>query len=113
MFHVPCFMVELIAFIILILSIAGIIVILFRKVPTLASLPQNGSVGLKKPQVIVRVQKRIQDTHFHFFEKQMLLHKILSFVKIWTLKIEIRIDALLHRIRKNAQQLDKENKKKK
>ena len=39
-----------------------------------------------------------------FFEKQIFLHKLLSWVKVMTLKIETRVDALLHNIRRKAQQ---------
>ena len=41
-------------------------------------------------------------------EKQIFMHKFLSWTKVMTLKIETRIDALLQKIRKKAQQVDKE-----
>ena len=83
-----------------------------KKVPALAKMPQNGSSGFKEPVALQKVQRKIKDTHFHFFEKQMLLHKILSVTKVWILKIETKVDQLLHGIRKKAQQLDKETKRK-
>ena len=106
-------MLQLIVFIIFLISVVGILLVLYRKVPALVSLPRNGHHGFKKPQFIARIEKKIKAHHFHFFEKQMLLHKILSFTKVWTLKIETHIDAVLHGIRKKAQELDKEVKKKK
>ncbi len=106
-------MIQLIATIIFLGSILGIIIILYRKVPALVKLPQNGSYGFKKHEFIVNIENRIKHHHFYLFEKQMLLHKILSFFKVWTLKIETKIDHLLRGIRKKAQLLDKEGKKKK
>jgi len=101
-------MIQLIASIIFLISTLGIIFILFRKIPVLVKLSQNGSVGFRKHRVIVEIENKIRHHHFHLFEKQMLLHKFLSWVKIVTLKAEVRIDTLLHRIRKKAQQIDKE-----
>jgi len=106
-------MVQLIAFIIFILSVGGIFFILYRKVPVLIQLPQNGHHGIKKHEFIATVEKKIKEVYFHLFSKQMLLHKVLSKVRIWTLKIERKIDTLLHGIRKKAQELDKQVKKKK
>ena len=76
-------------------------------------LPENGHHGIKKHPRIVKIEKKIKDTWFRLFEKQMLLHKILSKSRIWILKTERKIDVLLHGIRKKAQELDKEVKKKK
>lgn len=106
-------MIQLIALIIFTISLGGILFILARKMPLLVQLPQNGNSGLKKPEFVVKVQKTIKAHHFHFFEKQMLLHTLLSKLRIWTLKVERKIDNLLHGIRKKAQELDKQAKKKK
>ena len=106
-------MVQLIAFIIFLVSFFGIVFILYRRIPGLIKLPQDGHHGLKKPEFISKIEKKIKDTHFHFFEKQMFLHKLLSKTKIWVLKIETKIDNLLHGIRKKAQELDKKVKNKK
>ncbi|MBI1866243.1 MAG: hypothetical protein HYS02_00550, partial [Candidatus Staskawiczbacteria bacterium] len=62
----------------------------------------------KKHEFIVKKKKKINDAYFHLFSKQMLLHKILSKFRVLTLKIERKIDELLHGIRKKAQQIDKE-----
>lgn len=106
-------MVQLIVLIILIISLSIIFFILFKKITVLVNLPQNGHHGLKKPEFISKIEKKIKDTHFHFFEKQMFLHRILSKFRIWILKIERKVDVLLQGIRKKAQLLDKELKKKK
>ena len=105
-------MVQLIAFIIFTVSILGIIFILFKKIPVLVNLPQNGSHGFEKNEFILKIEKKIKDAYFHLFSKQMLLYRILSKFRTWTLKIERKIGELLHGIRKKAQQLDKEVRKK-
>ncbi len=105
-------MIQLIAFIIFMVSVGGIFLMLARKAPVLATMPQNGSTGLRKPALATKAEKRIKELHFHFFSKQMLLHKILSTFRIWTLKTERYIDTMLHGIRKKAQELDREIKKK-
>ena len=106
-------MVQLIAFIIFGVSVLGIIFILFKKISVLARLPHNGHHGFKKHKIILEVEKKFKDFHFDFFKKQVWLHKLLSKTKIWTLKVETRIDYLLHGIRKKAQELDKDLKNKK
>ena len=83
-----------------------------RKIPVLNSLPQNGSTGIRKHQIILNIENKIKDI-LVFFEKQIFLHKFLSWVKVMTLKIETRVDVLLHKIRKKAQQVDKEINEKK
>jgi hypothetical protein len=106
-------MFQLIAFIIFIISCGGILAILYSKIHILAELPQNGHHGLKKPETLKRIEKKLKETHFHFFQKQMLLHRFLSKSRVWLLKTERRIDSVLHGIRKKAQELDNQIKKKK
>ena len=105
-------MAQLISFIIFIVSVLGIFFILYKKIPVLIQLPRDGSNGFKKPEFIFNIEKKIKERYFHFFEKQMLLHKILSKFRVWTLKIERKIGELLHGIRKKAQKLDEKNGKK-
>ena len=99
-------MVELIILIIFILSLGGAILILVRKIPALSALPHNGTTGIKKYRIILNTENKIKDI-LVFFEKQIFLHKLLSWVKVMTLKIETKVDTLLHNIRRKAQQVDK------
>lgn len=99
-------MAELIAAIIFILSFAGLVLLLARKMPVLNTLPQNGTTGIKKHHYILELETKIKDI-FVAFEKQIYLHKLLSWTKVLILKIETKIDHLLHGIRKKAQQVDK------
>lgn len=105
-------MAQLIAAIIFLGSMLGIMFILYRKVPVLVELPKNGSHGLFKGKFIIKIENKVKDI-YALFSKQILLHKFLSWVKIMTLKTETKIDTLLHKIRKKAQQADKELKEKK
>lgn len=100
-------MFELIALIILILSLGGIFVILAKKVPELAILPKNGKTGFKKHRLILELEKKFRALHFDLFVKKLLLHKLLSWAKCLVLKVEVWLDNLLHGIRKNAQQINK------
>ena len=102
---------ELIFLIILVCGLAGALFILFRKMPMLNSLPQNGSIGIRKHRIILDIEAKIKDVSL-FFEKQIFLHKFLSWIKVATLKVETRVDVLLHKIRRKAQQIEKEKKDK-
>lgn len=105
-------MAELLASIIFVCSLGGIFFILSRKIPVLIQLSQNGHNGLKKPSFILDAEQKIKDFYFHFFTKRAFLHKILSKIRILILKIERKISETLHIIRKNAQEMDKQNGKK-
>ncbi|TSC94471.1 MAG: hypothetical protein CEN87_440 [Parcubacteria group bacterium Licking1014_1] len=105
-------MIEIIAIIIFIISFGGILFILVRKIPVLVELPQNSGSGFKKGKIILKTEESIKD-FFNLFKKQIILHKLLSWVKCLTLKIETKIDNLLHKIRKKTQQIDNELKNKK
>jgi hypothetical protein len=91
-------MFESIILIIFVVSLGGVIFILARKMPVLHTLPQNGNTGFKKHHIILDIEKRIKE-FFIYFEKQIYLHKFLSWVKVMTLKIETKVDHLLHSIR--------------
>lgn len=100
-------MIQLIVFIIFIASVGGIGAMLYRKIPALVQLPLHGDSGIKKPEIMVKIQKRIQDHHFQIVEKKVPLHKFLSKIKILILKAERKVDILLQGIRKKAVELDR------
>ena len=104
--------VEYIVLTIFIFSFCGALFILTRKVPVLNSLPQNGTTGLRKNRVILNIEGSVKN-FTAFFEKQIYLHKILSWVKVLTLKIETRVDISLRKIRSKAQKMDRNLKVKK
>lgn len=101
--------IESIIFAIFLVSLAGVLFVLYKKLPVLSSLPKNGTTGIKEHHYFLHVEKKVKD-FFLFFEKQILLHKALSFIKVMVLKAETKIDHLLHKIRKNAQKIDKDKK---
>jgi len=105
-------MVQLVVTIIFLVSVLAIVFILYRKIPFLVQLPENGSHGLSKGKYILEAEKKLEK-FIKLFTKQIILHKFLSWVRIMTLKVEARIDSILHGIRKKAQQLDNEAKNKK
>jgi hypothetical protein len=98
--------------IIFICSLGGILFILARKIPDLNLLPQTGSAGIRDHHIILNIENKIKNILISF-EKQIFLHKFLSWVKVMTLKIETRVDHLLHNIRKKAQRVDGGTKDKK
>ena len=97
---------ESIILIIFVFSILGILFILGKKIPTLNSLPQGGSTGIRENHFVLNVENKIKGILI-YFEKQIVMHKFLSWVKVMTLKIETRVDHLLQNIRKRAQRIDK------
>src|SRR3989344_4968027 len=102
-------MVELIALIIFLVSLIGMFVILRRHMPSLSRMPQNGDSGLRRTPLIAGVEHQIKSL-LHEFNKKVWLHKLLSWVKVGVLKVEVFIDHLLHGIRKKAQKTDKKRK---
>ena len=99
---------ELIVLTIFILSLGGILYISYRKIPVLTTLPQNGNIDFRNLKIISKIENKIKNI-FLIFEKQIWLHKFLSWVKCLILKIEVKIDHLLHNIRKKAQEKKKKN----
>jgi len=103
-------MIEFIVLIIFLLSVVGILIIIFRKLPVLITLPKNGRPGLKKSKIIQATENKIKNFS-PFFTDGKFLHKFFSCLKCQILRIEYWIDSVLHGIRKKAKE-DKLNKKK-
>jgi hypothetical protein len=102
-------MINSIIAVIFFVSIGGIAFMLAKKAPVLCTLPKNGGTGFRETKIILCVEERIKD-FLIYFKKQIYLHKILSFVKVTAIKIETKVDGIMHGIRKNAQKIDKEKK---
>lgn len=105
-------MLQLIVFIIFLVSAAGAGFILFRKITVLVTLPKNGHHGIRKPEIFVNFEKKLREHHFNWVAKKMLLQKFLSKIRVLILKAERKVDTLLHSIRQQAQELDKQVKRK-
>lgn len=95
--------IESIILAIFVCSLGGVILILVRKLPELNSLPQIGSAGIREHHIILNIEAKIKG-FLSLIEKQIFLHKLLSWVKVMTLKIETKVDKLLHKIRNKNQQ---------
>jgi hypothetical protein len=95
-------MFELIVLVIFVISVGGVLFILIRKISALNMLPQNGASGIKNHKFITEIEKRFKKVST-FLKRKFSLHKILSWTKIITLKIEVLIDHWLHKARRNAQ----------
>ena len=96
-------MANLIATIILIFSLAGIIIMLFQKIPILAGLPKtakdfSGELFWRK---LVGAMKNIPGLKSFSFE--IFLQKILSRIRILVLKIENKIAGWLQELRERNQ----------
>lgn len=96
-------MIQFIALIIFIISFGGVIFMVAKKLPILLQLPQSGSAGIRDHKFILHFEEKIKNV-FTIFEKQIIIHKLLSWAKVVVLKIETRIDQLLHGIRRKAKE---------
>ena|SRR5581483_4206535 len=96
-------MIQLIAGIIFLVSVAGIAFLVVKKMPQVAQVSERGTMTFKKGGWVVNLEKKVKDAYVHFFEKQIPLHKFLSFLKVLILKTERRVDHWLHGIRKKSQ----------
>ena len=104
--HLVC-MFEVVVSIIFVISLGGLLFMLARKIPILVTLSKNGGGKGAKHRYILSIEGKIKKVSI-FFEKQIFLHRFLLWIKIMVVKIEVKIDSLLHKIRKKAQQRDKD-----
>jgi hypothetical protein len=95
-------MVELIAVIILMGSIFGMAIILFRKIPLIKKLPETAG-GLSFETKISKIKgkiKKIKYSESPSFE--ILLQKVLSKIRILSLKTEKKTSSWLQRLREKS-----------
>jgi len=93
---------EIIFIIFLLASLSGIGFILFRKVPILLELPQS---SFQKEQIISNIKKEIQRglkiiPGSKKFDYELYLQKILSKVRVLTLKTESQTESWLEKLRR-------------
>jgi len=102
-------MAEVFALIVLIFSFLGMLVILLRKIPVLVTLPPE----VKSPQenLFFRLRNRaLRIRPFRSFSFEIFLQKILSKVRILSLKIESKTANHLQRMREKSRgQKEREN----
>jgi len=92
-------MIEIVALTIFFVSLAGLMIMAFRKVPRLLQLPESGPfvVDWKKLQGQAKGLPFLKSFSFG-----LLLQKILSKVRILTLKTEHRTSNLLQKLREDS-----------
>jgi len=95
-------MLELISKILFFIGITGIGIIVLRKVPVLAALPKiSESAG--GDNLALRLKTGIQNSSFgKYISSEIILHKILSKIRILTLKFENMIEGWLRQLRLRA-----------
>lgn len=101
-------MAELIAAVILIISILGMVAILFRKLPVLVTLPEI----LPPPKITIgqRLKEKIKTLNpFKNFSYELFLQKILSKIRILTLKTENKTFNWLQKLRERTKKKKSEN----
>jgi hypothetical protein len=91
-------MTELIAFIVLVFSLIGLATILFRKIPLLLEFPEtSSSLGWK---TMLSKAKDLSSLNKGSFET--LLQKILSKIRVVTLKTDNKTSGWLQRLRERS-----------
>jgi hypothetical protein len=99
---------EKISLIILILSFLGLAVFIYRKIPALASLQLSEEVS--SPGIFSRVSALLKKLPwFKDFSKEILLHKIISKIRIVTLKADHKTFNWLKSLREKNQKDKLEN----
>jgi len=91
-------MVKFIAQIIFTISLLGIGLIIFRKIPILAQLSITKEKKIVQRKFFLKFKERIKNIPFELF-----LQKILSKIRVLTLKIENKTANLLQKIREKSQ----------
>lgn len=96
-------MTELIVTIILIGSLSGMAVIIFRKIPAIAELPET-RFEFDWREKVNRIKEKIKSwKYFEKFSLEIFLQKILSKIRILTLKVEHKLGSWLQKLRERAQ----------
>lgn len=88
-------MAELIALIILLLSLSWIAFMLWKKIPVLVQLSETNE-GIQKDNIISVVKKKIKKISFD----KLIFLKVLSKIRIYILKAEKFVDQHLQKMRK-------------
>ena len=99
-------MVELIATITLFIGLMGMAVIIFRKIPVLAKLSPE---EIKEAGALRKITRKIKDNGtFKSFSGELVLQKVLSKIRIITLKTDNKTGIWLAKLRQRT--LKKKNK---
>ena len=95
-------MITLIATLILICSILGMGIILFRKISALVKLPEvSGAFGIKIKFIQIRNKIKISK-YFKLPSFEIFLQRVLSKIRILSLKAENKVSIWLQRLREKS-----------
>lgn len=97
---------EIIATTILVTSLIGIGIIFFSKIPVLIKLPKVEGDGFFEV-FLGKLKIRIKNHPFKSFSFETFLQKLLSRLRILTLKIENKISILLQELREKSKRKKK------
>lgn len=92
-------------------SLIGMLVIFYRKTPLLANLPKTSPVFETKKKALTNFLETIKEKIKSHFPFEILLQKILSKVRVFTLRIENRISGWLESLRTRAKKNNTDNAK--
>lgn len=94
---------EMIAIFILLGSLVGMGAVIFRKIPMISELPEvPAEFNLK--EILLKIKEKIKTFHpFKYFYGEIFLQKILSKVRILTLKAESKTANWLQKLREKSQ----------
>ena len=96
-------MITLIVEIILLISLLGMLVILLRKIPVLAELPET-QIEFNLKAKLIEIKEKIKTSkYFHLPSFEIVLQKILSKIRILTLKTDNKTANWLQRLREKSQ----------
>jgi len=90
-----------IALIIFVFSLIGLAVILFQKVPLLLELPETAAVPFDWKEFFTKIKN--SSPFFKNFSSEIFLQKILSKVRILTLKTDSQTSSWLQKLRVRSQ----------
>lgn len=97
-------MVEIISLTILVLSLAGLVIVIFQKMPVLAGLTKDSSSHFYFQNLLSQIQKKIKNISFlKNFSFEIFLQKLLSKTRIIFLRLENKIANILQKLREDSQ----------
>lgn len=95
---------EIITEIILFCSLLGMGIIILRKIPVLSELPEIPVDRINWKDILLNLKERIKNlSPFKSFSHEVFLQKILSKIRILSLKSENKIGSWLQKLRERAQ----------
>lgn len=93
-------MLELIALVVFIGSLIGIVIIVLQKIPVLLELPETSPTPFNWKELLIKIKNLLPLRDFSF---EIFLQKILSKIRILTLKTDSKTSNWLQKLRERTQ----------